>query len=145
MTVEKQKRQHTLPNRQLAQVFRFSADDLVANRAGYLTQAQAWAIPLRMRGMFHRLSQLIDLYSKRKKVEMLCGRVNLQYEQQQIQSIFHSDFVEVFKLKLNTVEFRLTREQYHAIAEGVVYRLYYSVDNKQIVSIERAINGCFKN
>lgn len=146
MTAEKQKRQHTLPNRQLARVFRFSADDLVANRAGYLTQAQAWSIPLWMRGIFHQLSQFFAKNGKQRQgVGMLCGRVNLQYEQQQIQSIFHSDIVEVYKLKLNTMIFRITQDQYQAIGEGLVYRLYYAIDSKQIVSLERAINGCFDN
>lgn len=149
MTAEKHKRQHSLPNRQLAQAFRFSSADLAANRAGYLTQAQAWSIPLWMRGYFHQLSQWSPLKNiasqERKKVGMLCGRVTLSYEQQQIQSIFHSDIIEIYKLRLTTMDFRLTAQQHQAIGEGVVYRLYYHLDTKQIVSLERAINGCFDN
>ena len=146
MTAEKQKRQHSLPNRQLARAFAFSADDLVANRSGYLTQAQAWTIPLWMRGVFQRMIDLSPLKtSQRKTVDMLCGRVELHYEQQQIQSVFHSDIVEVHKLILNTMQFRISPVQYRAIDEGLVYRLYYSAETQKIVSLERAINGCPDN
>lgn len=146
MTAEKQKRQHSLPNRQLAQAFSFSADDLVANRSGYLTQAQAWSIPLWMRGIFQQMSDFSPFKQKQNKtVDMLCGRAVLTYEQQQIESIFHSDFVEVYKLSINTMQFRLTPSQYRAIGEGLVYRLYYSLETQRIVSLERAISGCSEN
>lgn len=146
MTAEKQKRQHSLPNRQLARAFTFSADDLVANRSGYLTQAQAWSIPLWMRGIFQQMSDFLPFAQKQNKaVDIICGRAVLTYEQQQIESVFHTDFVEVYKLSINTMQFRLTPSQYRAIGEGLVYRLYYSAETGQIVSLERAINGCFDN
>lgn len=146
MTAEKEKRQHSLPDRRLAQAFHFSASDLASNRNGYTSRSQAWAIPLFLRGILHQLEDWLPLKnrakSRRKTLEAICGRAILSYEQQQIQSHYHSDFIEIYKLSINTLEFRLTSTQYQTIAEAVSYRLYYNPDNKQILSIERVINGC---
>ena len=141
---EKGKRQHSLPNRQLALAFRFSATDLAANRNGYITRAQQWSIPLWLRSAFQHIS--VPTFSQnpkqRQRLETLCGRAKLSYEQQQIQSLFHADFVEVYKLSINALEFRITALQHQALGEGLIYRLYYNPDDKQILSLERAINGC---
>lgn len=146
MTAEKGKRQHSLPDRRLALAFRFSASDLASNRNGYTSRSQAWAIPLFLRGILHQFGDWLSLKnrakSRRKTLEAICGRAILSYEQQQIQSPYHSDFVEIYRLSINTLEFRLNPEQYRAIGEGVLYRLYYNPDNKQILSLERATNGC---
>lgn len=146
MTAEKGKRQHSLPDRRLALAFRFSANDLATNRNGYISRSQAWAIPLFLRGRFHQFGEWSGLEnrskSQRQALETSCGRAILTYEQQQIQSHFHSDFIEIHKLSINTLEFRLNPVQYQAIGEGLFYHLYYNPDTKQILSIERAINGC---
>jgi len=146
MTAEKGKHQHSLPDRQVARAFRFSAADLAANRNGFITRSQSWDIPLRLRGLFHQIGEWSVLknrvQSRRQSIEMICGRASLSYQQQQIQSLFHADFIEVYKLAINGFEFRLTPAQYQAIGEKIIYRLYYTPDDKRILSLERAINGC---
>ena len=111
MDAEKGKRQHSLPDRQIARAFRFSASDLAANRNGFMTLSQAWRIPLQLRGFFHQIGEWSVLknrmHSRRQSIETICGRVSLSYEQQQIQSFFHADFIEVYKLIINSEDFRL--------------------------------------
>lgn len=137
---EKPKRQHSLPNRQLARVFHFTAEDLAANRAGFITKAQEWGVPLWLRNApFFR-----HITSNRRKIETLCGKAKLQYKQLQISSLFHADIVEVYLLNINGFEFRLKPEQYRIISEGIHYWVYYTAANKQILSLERAIQGCYE-
>ncbi|MEL6405506.1 MAG: hypothetical protein AAFN11_05565 [Chloroflexota bacterium] len=140
----KSKRQHTLPNRQLARAFAFSAADLAANRHGYITRAQSWQIPLWIRGTFQSVQERLGFSeSKRRQIAAsICGRATLRYRQHQIESIFHADFVEIHELEINNMVFRLSAHQHTAIADGVVYRLYYDADTKHILSLERAFNGC---
>lgn len=135
MMSEKAKNQHSLPNRQVAKAFRFSADDLAANRAGFITKGQEWAIPLSLRAFF-------SLRGRRQKVDSICGRIHLKYEQYQIHSLFHADFVEVYHVQLNETSFRITKGQYQTLHEGLHYRLYYKSDAKQILSLERVLNSC---
>jgi len=138
MIDDKPKRQHSLPNRQLARAFNFSAEDLAANRAGFITWAQEWGIPL-----FLRAAPFFGtIKSKRRKIETLCGKVRLEYKQFQIVSLFHADIIEVFLLSINGVDFCIRPHQYHIISEGLLYRVYYSPDTKQILSLERALQGC---
>lgn len=141
---DKRKRQHTLPNRRLARVFRFSAADLAANRNGYITRAQLWQLPLWLRGSFQRAREWLGAgpVKRRHPAAQICGRAKLRYKQLQIQSIFHADFVEVHELEINQMVFRLSPKQYQAIGEGVVYRLYYDAEHKHILSLERALHGC---
>ena len=138
----KRKRQHTLPNRQLARVFRFSASDLAANRAGFITRAQEWGFPLWVRwlGDLPVLSRLA--HSRRRQVMSLCGRAKLSYKQFQITSMFYADMIEAHSLSIEHQNFRLTARQYQAIGEGLLYRVYYVPETNAILSLERAINGC---
>jgi hypothetical protein len=138
MMEEKPKRQHSLPNRQLARAFNFSADDLATNRAGYMTWSQAWDIPLWLR----RFSIFHSIKSSRRKIERMCGKAKLQYKQLQISSLFHADIIEVYLLNINSFEFRLTAQQYRIISEGLPYWVYYAPETTHILSLERAIQGC---
>ena len=138
---EKPKRQHSLPNRQLAKAFKFNAEDLAANRAGFITKAQEWDVPLWLRNvpLFRHIT------SNRRKLETLCGRAKLYYRQMQIGSLFHADIVEVYLLDINGFEFRINQQHHRIISEGLVYWVYYIPEMKQILSLERAIQGCYES
>ena len=140
MTAMKAKHQHSLPNRQLARAFNFSAEDLAANRVGYITKAQEWGIPL----WFRDFPIIRSISSSRNKLETICGKAKLQYKQFQISSLFHADIVEVYLLNINNFEFRLKPQQYRIISEGLHYWIYYAPETKQILSLERAIQGCYE-
>lgn len=146
MMSEKSKRQHTLPDRRLAQAFSFSAHDLATNRAGFISNAQAWQMPLWTRSV---LGWFIDglppLDGRRdQRVQSVCGRTILTYEQQQIMSLFHADFVERHYVRFGEggSRFRITPEQYRALVEGVPYRAYYTPERSEILSLERMTRGC---
>lgn len=145
MVAEKGKRQHSLPNRQLAAAFQFSASDLAANRHGFMTKAQEWQLPLWMRGIVQQMSEKLfnNRQTKRRKtIESICGRTTLSYKQIEIQGIYSSDIVEVHTVTIDMLEFRVNPKQYQAIGEGLVYQLYYHPEYKRILSLERALQGC---
>ena len=144
----KGKRQHTLPNRQLAQAFQFSAQDLAANRAGYSTRAQEWGIPLRLRSIFSAIetSKLVRMltFSRRQKVDTCSGRVRLFRELREIWSERRVDLHEIHYMTVYGYEmqFPLTQRQYQQVQEGIVYDVYYlcyTSTRYQVLSLERAI------
>lgn len=144
----KTKRQHTLSSRRLAQVFRFSAADLSANRAGYMTRAQEWGIPLWMRSTFSRLetSSLIKslTFSRRQKVDSCHGRVRLFRELKEIWNLRRIDVYTVHYMTVDGYDIRLplTQEQHQQVQEGIAYDVYYLCHTStryQVLSLERAI------
>ena len=143
MTNEKDKNQHTLPNRQMARIFNFSAQDLAVNRAGFMSRAQAWGIPLWVRRMVGNLGSGIPFrLSQRARISRICGRARLDYVQRQTHSHFHTDIREYHYLYINDRRFLLTPAQHRIIGEGMPYHVYYEPESLLILSIERAINGC---
>lgn len=139
----KRKNQHTLPNRQLARIFNFSAQDLSANRAGFISRAQEWGIPLWIRRIFGNIGTGITLKAARRPtVAHICGRAKLDYVQQQIHSHFHTDIRESHYLYIADIRFLLTAAQHRAIGEGMSYHVYFRPQSKHILSLERAIHGC---
>lgn len=147
----KRKRQHTLPNRQVAQAFTFSADDLAANRIGFMTRAQEWGVPLALRGIFSTIEQsrLIRLltFSRRKQVDHCCGRIRLQRELREIWNSRRVDVYEIHRLMIGDypIHFPLNRQQYQALTAGIPYHVYYlahTASMYQVLSLERALDGC---
>ena len=142
----KRKQQHTLPNRQLARIFQFSAQDLASNRAGFMSRAQEWELALWLRRLFGWVDDLLPLRwltpTRRKRVEHLCGKIRLEYVQHQIQAPFHSDIHESHYLYIGANRFSVTAQQYHSVAENVVFHVYCSSQTRKILSLERAIHGC---
>lgn len=143
---EKHKHQHTLPDRQLARAFGFSAADLASNRAGFVSRAQIWGIPLALRPLFLWLEDtlLVRIAGNRQLPRCLhvCDRAQLDYRQWQIRSLFHADFVERYTLEIGDRRFVLTAAQYRCIAGHVAYHVYYLPESQQILSLERATKDC---
>ncbi|MDQ7025758.1 MAG: hypothetical protein Q9P44_09380 [Anaerolineae bacterium] len=143
MMNDKRKNHYTLPNRQLARIFNFSAQDLAANRAGFMSRAQEWGIPLWIRRVFGNIGIGISAKAARRPtVAHICGRVKLDYVQRQTHSHFHTDIREYHYLLIADMRFLLTATQHRAIGEGMTYRVYFMPQSKHILSLERSISGC---
>jgi len=127
----------------LALAFGFTMDDLSANRAGYLSLAQQWGIPLALRRTFGLIADRLPV-GHALHVETVCGRAHLQRQQHEIMSFYHAETIEQHKLMLgdNPLVFHLTPQQYRLIAEGVLYRVYYTPADVVVMSLERADQGC---
>ena len=73
------------PDFRLAQAFDFTADDLSANRAGYMTQRQLMKINVSGRGAYNRMMQWLfkrepeDTENRMPEVAMICGRARLRH------------------------------------------------------------------
>ncbi|MGB1288196.1 MAG: hypothetical protein ACPG7F_16785 [Aggregatilineales bacterium] len=124
-----------VPDKQLARVFNFTADDLAANQAGYMSGAQMHGLPVQLRWLI----KLLPAISERDEICVISGRVQLRREHRQIISHFRVDTSEHFYARFGTYtrEFILTPVQFRILNEGVTYRLYYRVGVKRILSIER--------
>jgi hypothetical protein len=142
MMSDKRKNQHTLPNRQLARIFNFSAQDLAANRAGFMSQAQKWGVALWLRRLFNVGTDIASRKSRHPTIAHICGRAKLEYVQQHIHSHFHTDMQEFHYLHIADTRFLVNAQQHRAIGEGIRYRVYFVPETNQILSLERAINGC---
>ena len=144
--------ENNLPDRRLAQAFWFTAEDLEANRAGFITWRQRDLIDGAIDRAWRWLVRQLWFSStakkkKRRQVQTLCGRAHLQhYVVDRNPNQRSKDFYEYFTLKLDSSEenFTLNRKQFDVLSEGVAYRVYYAPhDNQRILSIERAISGCY--
>jgi len=148
MTESKTKRQHTLPDRRLARAFNFTASDLAANRAGFMSSAQEWGLGLRLRRWLGWLDDVLPLHwftaSRRQTLHHICGRAHISYKQREIYAPFHVDLIEVHTVEFegSDMRFVLSPQQHQAIAERVSYHVYFDLETKQILSLERAIHGC---
>lgn len=143
MMNDKRKNQHTLPSRQLAQVFRFSASDLAANRAGFMSRAQEWGVPLWMRDRFGWVRDYLHFQPKRRRIaKHICGKIHIQ---QQLHEVHGGRFqIDWRSLTLagHTERFPLSPAQYRLLSEGVTYHIYYDVQEGILLSLERAVEGC---
>jgi len=142
----KRKRRPELPDRQIARAFGFSAEDLAANRSGFMSLAQQWDIPASWQRWLPWLAlPLAAMTSRREPVRELCGRAHLHYRQTQTFAFHRIDLREHFAVSFGSNQdetFRLTARQYRALSEGVPYRVYCAPDERIILSLERALNHC---
>lgn len=134
-----------LPDRQLARAFGFTASDLNANRAGYLSRAQIWGAPPWLQRWLGWLGYFVPVrVSRRPRVRVTCGRAYLTHERREFHSFFRVDFVEYYALQLGEqgMRFPLQAHQHRALTHGIYYQVYYDEDNLHIHAIERAFNQC---
>lgn len=133
----------------LARAFRFRPGDLDANRAGFMTWRQrGLADYIAQRGL-NWLAGLVPgglLQGGRSaRVESICGRVSLRHTIVDRMGPRSQIFYEYFNLIFegHARSFPLTARQYRALAEHLVYRVYYHPEDPlYILSIERVIGGC---
>ena len=142
MTKAKRKNQYTLPSRQLAKAFRFSAADLASNRAGFVTDAQRWNLPMFIRWLGWVGEDLSYSSKNRPIATRICGKIKIQQKLHEV----HGGRFQVQWRRL-TVEgrdesFSLSQEQASLLSDGLVYHLYYDSRNGNLLSLERATTGC---
>lgn len=149
MAEDKYKKRRQPPDIRLAQAFHFTADDLAANRSGYLSRRQQGWLLFALQAMFARAARRLNAGKNTLKlgfhpVASHCGRAQVEHEiinRMTQRPIFY----EVFRLRLEgqTVTFALTAQQHRALSDGIFYRVYYAPrDPGRILSIERAEDGC---
>lgn len=143
---EKQKHQHTLPNRQLAKIYGFSAADLSANQAGFMSLAQEWRIPLWARTSINWATQsrLMKLFSDkiRRRAEHLCGKIILEYQLHEVHGGRFQMNSYTLVVESYPQRFVITAEQYRVLSDAVHYHVYYDAEMGQILSLKRAMNNC---
>jgi len=139
--------QAQLPDRRLAKAFNFTAEDLQANRNGYLTwrqrnRSEDWLVLIGQM-LTQRVGgeTLRDIEQREGRVESMCGRIIVDYKQTQIQSFFHADFTETYSLKLENSDdgFYINREQFLYLVnyQQIPHRIYFLADTGIVLSIER--------
>lgn len=144
---KKHRKQPHLPDRQLAKVFNFTADDLEANRNGYLTwrqrnRSEDWLILLGQM-LTQRLGgeTLRDVEQRKNTVDSVCGRIHVNYELKEIHSARHTDIRVTCTLLLADTEdgFYITREQYLLLVnrQNIQHRIYFLRETGVVLSIER--------
>lgn len=131
-----------LPNIRLAKAFKFTADDIAANRQGFLSYRQRGINPTLM-----RLLQLIRSQFRQNlknkpittPVKSVCGRAKLEHtviNRPGRGFVFH-DYWTV-TLGDSGAKFHISIEQKHILNERIPYRVYFRKDDPlRILSLER--------
>ncbi len=147
MDAKKGQGQQNLPDTRLAKVFNFTAEDLAANRLGFITSDQQLNTPLWQRRLFTRLSTIFNFkfHKQRPEVGERCGRVELKHETRPIydsmrRSITH--MVDAYTLSIKDKHFKLSQAQYQAVTDRVFYQVYYDTSNNRVVALERVDRDC---
>lgn len=142
MINDKHKKTKQPPDIRLAHAFHFTADDLSANRSGYLSRAQQGRLSVAAQRLVKRLFQRGGVGFR--EVLSICGRAHLEHDiinRMTQRPVFY----EVFRLKIDEqlINFPLTKPQYEALAEGIIYRIYtHPRAPERILSIERTEGDC---
>lgn len=146
MIDEKRKREAEIPDYRLAKQFNFSANDLSANRAGYMTFAQEWGVPLWVRGRVGWMSDFLPYRqfsrSLRREVGEVCGKVQLSERLHEVSGgRFQVNFRKLL-IEGSDLTFGVTSEQARSIVVGNRYVIYYEKNSKQLLSLERIVGKC---
>ncbi|QPC82614.1 hypothetical protein G4Y79_23480 [Phototrophicus methaneseepsis] len=139
MAKSKRKGQQHLPDRRLAGAFRFSAVDLAANRSGYMSLAQKWALPPLWQRAFAWLLNRLPSQST-PPIRKVTGRAHLKHHQYQIFAIHRTELRERFSVQFASQVFSLTAQQYRVLSQDVLYDVYCTADEQTILSLERAVH-----
>lgn len=130
----KNKTSYNLPDVRLAKLFRFTADDLSANRGGFLTPRQSGSLPL---WMVRWLPNALKPKPKANNVQRVCGQLIFEQTLHQV----HGGRMQLNFRKLQVVgtdlSFGITVEQAQAIQENTLYAVYFHQDSLALLSLER--------
>lgn len=129
----KGKRSHELPDMRLAQLFGFTADDLSANRGGFLTPHQAGGLPA---WMYQWLPGAMQPKPQADCVRRVCGLLRFEQTLHQV----HGGRLQLNFRKLqvvgNDLSFGISFEQSQGIRENVLYVVYFHRHSLAILSLE---------
>lgn len=136
----------SLPDIRVARAFKFSSDDLVANRQGLLSYRQRGINPTVMRLLYPIRSRL-GLIRKNKQayspVKSVCGRSKLDHivvNRPGRGFVFHNYWA--LTIVNSGARFHISIEQQHTLTEGIPYRVYFRQDDPtRILSLEK-VKAC---
>ncbi|MGJ3240652.1 MAG: hypothetical protein ACFE0Q_18230 [Anaerolineae bacterium] len=148
---DKRKEQDQGAHGQLGQAFRFSRDDLAANRAGYMTLEQQWGFAFWERVLYGwalRLPPLKWLVPRApRKAIKLSGRIKKHYHSKIIYTGSggtgggHQDVLEQRRIEIThddgVMTFYVPARQFNALPDNnILVTLYYDAMEQRIVSVE---------
>jgi len=146
----------TLPDIRIAKAFKFTADDLTANRQGILSWRQRglsdW-IAFRVLYTLRHLPVLGQWFSRSqtpkkhpRQVQSICGRIILEHHIVDRRLDRSVVFYEFYHLVFPGHDryFVINRDQHQVLTKNLKYRVYYQQlgEQRHILSIERIIGSC---
>lgn len=143
---EKSKQTRASSDYRLGKVFQFLQDDLSANKAGFMSLSQQWDVPLQARGVLFRFMNTGIAKSiapkKRRQVLHVCGNIEVENQLRDVHDGRFQMNSNIISVPDANVRFSVNQQQAEALSAGNVYHIYYNPATMQILSLERAINGC---
>lgn len=149
---EKRKHSPATPYGNLGRVFQFTRDDLAANRAGYLTQAQQLQFAFWERRVFGRLMRVPPLSwlvrTHQRRAEKITGSARKHHHSRVIFTGSggagggHQDVLEQHRIEFHASNddsvstFYVTAAQYQALPANIELTLYIDPEEDRIVSVE---------
>lgn len=132
---------------QLGKIFKFSRDDLSANRAGFMTLAQQLGLNFTDRRLFGWLLRITPAqWVKPRMVTVIKGEIKKHFHSRVVYSGSggagggHQELLEQRRIEIKTSDsviiFYVTEKQYNALPENIEMTLYYDPLENRIVSVE---------
>ncbi|MEL6309640.1 MAG: hypothetical protein AAFN11_19925 [Chloroflexota bacterium] len=151
---EKSKHRPQAPYGNLGRAFKFTQDDLSANRAGYLTQAQQLEFAFWERRVFGWMVHVPPfawiMRQKQRPAHKLVGKARKHHHHRVIstgsgggggghQDVLSQHRIDVQSSADDSVStFYVNEAQYHALPANIELTLYFDPEEHRIVSVERA-------
>lgn len=140
------KHRNLLPDRQLADAFSFTSEDLAVNRLGFMTEAQRWRVPMLWRPLAQMIFHTLPT-RQRRQIDTVCGKLTVTMQYGLDYRGFRRHFHVVNFGGGNSLTFDLNSTQHTLLArqQGLIYRAYYVCFNAykcRLLSLERLTDGC---
>ena len=151
---EKRKHSTQTPYGNLGRAFKFTRDDLAANRAGYLTQAQQLKFAFWERRVFGWMVRVPPfawiMRQKQRPVHKLIGKARKHHHHRVIFTGSggggggHQDVLSQHRIELQSSAddsmstFYVSEAQYDALPANIELTLYVDPEEHRIVSVERS-------
>ena len=128
----------------LEKAFNFTLDDMSANRAGFISQAQAWDMPRWAKTSVWSNRMMQSLLPKRSPQQVIhnCGKITVENQLREVHGGRFQMNAHIVSMPSANLRFSVTQGQAQVLSDGSTYHLYYRADTMQILSIERVTQGC---
>lgn len=144
---EKRKQANNQAVGQLGKIFKFSRDDLAANRAGFMTVFQQFGFNFTDRRLFGWLLRIVAVkWLKPRPVIQLIGKIKKHFQSRIVYTGSggsgggHQELLEQRRIEIMTSDgvttFYVNEKQFNALPENIEMTLYYNPQDNRIVSVE---------
>lgn len=144
---EKGKNRHHEPVGQLGKIFKFSRDDLAANRAGFMTLPQQFGFNFTDRRLFGWLFRIPPMqWVKPRPIIKISGTIKKQFTSRIVYTGSggsgggHQELLEQRRLEMMTsdavITFYVKEKEFAALPENIDITLYYDPLYHRIISVE---------